>query len=85
MTDPETRSLLDQVASYASGFLESLPDRPVGSSATLEEMRDALDSPLPVDGLDASTLIKDLATAAEPGLVATPSGRFFGFVIGGAM
>jgi glutamate/tyrosine decarboxylase-like PLP-dependent enzyme len=38
-----------------------------------------------MDGLDACTIIKDLTTAAEPGLVATPSGRFFGFVIGGAM
>jgi glutamate/tyrosine decarboxylase-like PLP-dependent enzyme len=85
MTDPDTRALLDQVASYAGGFLDSLPQRPVGSSATLEDMRKALDSPLPMDGLDACTIIKDLTTAAEPGLVATPSGRFFGFVIGGAM
>lgn len=85
MTDPETRALLDQVSAYAGGFLESLRERPVGSSATLEDMRAALDSPLPVDGLDAGTLIKELATAAEPGLVATPSGRFFGFVIGGAI
>jgi glutamate/tyrosine decarboxylase-like PLP-dependent enzyme len=30
-------------------------------------------------------VIAALATAAEPGLLASPSGRFFGFVIGGGM
>jgi glutamate/tyrosine decarboxylase-like PLP-dependent enzyme len=29
--------------------------------------------------------VEELAAAAEPGLVATPSGRYFGFVIGGGL
>ncbi|MET0734935.1 MAG: aminotransferase class V-fold PLP-dependent enzyme [Microbacterium sp.] len=41
--------------------------------------------PLPEEGLDAETLIDDLAERADPGLVAIPGGRFFGFVIGGTL
>jgi glutamate/tyrosine decarboxylase-like PLP-dependent enzyme len=33
---------------------------------------------------DPGKVIAGLADAAPPGLVATPSGRFFGFVVGGA-
>jgi glutamate/tyrosine decarboxylase-like PLP-dependent enzyme len=85
MTDAERQALFEEVASYANGFLQDLPQRPIRPSATLEEMRDALDMPLPEDGMEAGMLIKELTAAAEPGLLATPSGRFFGFVIGGSM
>ncbi|MEA2509170.1 MAG: hypothetical protein QOG21_1252 [Actinomycetota bacterium] len=85
MADPQAQTLFEEVASYANGFLQELPQRPVRPSATLEEMRDALDKPLPEDGMEAGMLIKELTVAAEPGLLATPSGRFFGFVIGGSM
>ena len=85
MPDPENRALFEEVASYATGFLEDLPTRPVRPSATLEDLRDEFDKPLPQEGMDARTLVKDLIAAAEPGLLATPSGRFFGFVIGGSM
>lgn len=85
MTDPEIGPLLDEVALYARAFLEDLPRRPVRPSAGLEELRAVFDRPLPQDGADAGTVIKELTAAAEPGLLATPSGRFFGFVIGGAI
>jgi glutamate/tyrosine decarboxylase-like PLP-dependent enzyme len=85
MTDPEIRPLLEEVAAYAGDFIEDLPQRPIRPSATLDELRDALSGPLPQEGMDERTLIKELVGAAEPGLLATPSGRFFGFVIGGAM
>jgi glutamate/tyrosine decarboxylase-like PLP-dependent enzyme len=44
----------------------------------------ALGGPLPEAPSEPREVIAALAAAAEPGLVATPSGRFFGFVIGGA-
>jgi glutamate/tyrosine decarboxylase-like PLP-dependent enzyme len=43
----------------------------------------ALGGPLPDTPSDPAEVIADLARRAEPGLTATPSGRFFGFVIGG--
>jgi glutamate/tyrosine decarboxylase-like PLP-dependent enzyme len=38
---------------------------------------------LPQGPADARQVIADLAAAVEPGLVASPGGRYFGFVIGG--
>ncbi|MFN2490452.1 MAG: aspartate aminotransferase family protein [Actinomycetota bacterium] len=85
MGDADLGVLFEEVARYAAGFIERLPDRPVRSSASPNELRRAFDAPLPEVGLEPQTIIQELTTAAEPGLVATPGGRFFGFVIGGAM
>jgi glutamate/tyrosine decarboxylase-like PLP-dependent enzyme len=68
----------------ASAWLDSLPDRPVWAQVSYEEMVAALGGPLPDDPTDAAEVVADLARRAEPGLTATPSPRFFGFVIGGA-
>ena len=66
-------------------FLATLPDRPVWPRATLDEMIEVFGGPLPDEGLDAEALVTDLAAKADPGLVAIPGGRFFGFVIGGTL
>ena len=79
------RRLLGETASYAADFLEAIPERPVGSSAGLDELRAGLGGPLPEGPTDPHEVIAHLATAADPGLVAIPSGRYFGFVIGGAV
>jgi len=41
--------------------------------------------PLPEGGMPAAEVINCLAAKAEPGLMAMPSGRFFGWVIGGSL
>ena len=82
--DP-VKDLLGLTADYASQFLGSLDERPVGASATVEELRAALGGPLPQQGLDAAHVVAELIEAAGPGIIAIPSGRFFGFVIGGAL
>lgn len=69
----------------ADRFLVGLPDRPVWPRAGLDEMLAALGGPLPEEGIDAEDLVTDLAHRADPGLVAIPGGRFFGFVIGGTL
>ena len=40
---------------------------------------------MPATGRDAAQVVDELATAAEPGLMAMGSGRFFGWVIGGTL
>jgi glutamate/tyrosine decarboxylase-like PLP-dependent enzyme len=82
--DP-VKDLLGLTADYASGFIGSLDDRPVPPQASIEELRAALGGPLPERGSDATEVIAELIEQAEPGLMAMPSGRFFGFVIGGAL
>ena len=83
MTD--VRALLQRTAELASDFLESLDDRPVFPSASAAELREALGGPLPDAPMDPQDVIERLALAADPGIVAMPSGRYFGFVIGGAL
>ena len=69
----------------AADYLESLETRPVGASRTFAEMRDALDGPVPEGPTDARAVVDELAHVLEPGIAAMGSGRFFGFVIGGAL
>ena len=82
--DP-VRDLLGLTADYAAQFLESLDERPVRPEASLEELRATLGGPLPEGGTDAAQVVAELIEGAEPGIMAMPSGRFFGFVIGGAL
>ena len=77
--------LLGFTADYAAQFLGTLDERPIRSEASIEELRAALGGPLPERGLADMQVIAELVAAAEPGVVAMPSGRYFGFVIGGAL
>jgi glutamate/tyrosine decarboxylase-like PLP-dependent enzyme len=91
MTTPEDgtlkalRSLLDDAAAYAAEFLESLPERTVAPAATAGELRKGLGGPLPEGPSEPQLVLAELARAADPGIMATPGGRFFGFVLGGSL
>ncbi|MGI5177388.1 pyridoxal phosphate-dependent decarboxylase family protein [Dactylosporangium sp. CA-152071] len=84
MEQPDWHGPLTEAYEQATRFLTGLPSRPVGSGAGPDELRAALGGPLPDKGTDAREVIARLAAAADAGIVASPSGRFFGFVIGGA-
>jgi glutamate/tyrosine decarboxylase-like PLP-dependent enzyme len=79
------RDLLHETADLAADYLETLSDRPVYPSIEVEELRGRLGGPLPAGPTDAREVVRALAEAADEGAVATASGRYFGFVIGGAM
>jgi glutamate/tyrosine decarboxylase-like PLP-dependent enzyme len=79
------RQLLERTAEIAADYVESLGDRPVFPDVTPEELREALGGPLPEEPLDAREVVEQLAEAAGRGVIATGSGRYFGFVIGGAL
>ena len=83
MTD--VRALLQRTADLAADFLDSLDERPVFPQVSVDELRSMLRVPLPDEPMDPRQVVEELAAAAEPGLVAMPSGRYFGFVIGGAL
>ena len=82
--DP-VKDLLRLTADYASQFLDALDERRVRPDASIEELRAAFGGPLPESTTDGAQVVAELIEAAEPGLMAMPSGRFFGFVIGGAL
>ena len=81
----DERALLRRTAEIAAGFVESLDERPVWPPATNEELRAALGGDLPQGPSDPLEVVEALAEAAERGVVGIPSGRYFGFVIGGAV
>jgi glutamate/tyrosine decarboxylase-like PLP-dependent enzyme len=81
----DIRRLLQRTADLAADFLEGLDERPVFPETSVEELRDALGGPLPEGRTDPREVVESLAAAADNGLVAMPSGRYFGFVIGGGL
>jgi glutamate/tyrosine decarboxylase-like PLP-dependent enzyme len=83
MTD--ARAVLQRAAELAADYVETLGNRPVFPDVTPEQLRAALGGPLPEEPLPAEQVIEELAERAEPGVVATGSGRYFGFVIGGSL
>ena len=84
MEQPQWAAALTEAYNNALAFLEALPDRPVGTATTRSQLRDALAGPLPEKPTDPVEVVAALAAATEPGLMGTQSGRFFGFVVGGA-
>ena len=83
MTD--SRELLRRTAELAADYVESLDERPVFPNVTPEQLRESLGGPLPDEPLPPQLVVEELAAAADPGVVALGSGRYFGFVIGGAL
>jgi len=81
----EREGALDAARQGAADFFASIDDRPVWPRASLDDMLAEFGGPLPDEGTDAAQLVTDLARRADPGLVAIPGGRFFGFVIGGTL
>jgi glutamate/tyrosine decarboxylase-like PLP-dependent enzyme len=78
------RRLLEQTADVAASYLDGLSDRPIGWSADVQELRTGLAGPLPELATESWEVISDLVESVEPGLVSSPGGRYFGFVIGGS-
>lgn len=74
---------LRRAVEHAHAWLGSLESRPVAARAGADAVAAGLPPRLPETGLPADAVVDLLAAAAEPGLTAMPSGRFFGFVIGG--
>ena len=74
---------LDRAHGHALDWLASLDRRPVPPQASVEEVTQALGTELPDGPTDPAEVVDLLVEACDPGLTAMPSGRFFGFVIGG--
>jgi glutamate/tyrosine decarboxylase-like PLP-dependent enzyme len=79
------RELLRRTAEIAGDFLDSLEERPVFPTMSVEELTAALGGPLQEQPLDPLEVVERFARDADPGIVATAGGRYFGYVIGGAL
>jgi glutamate/tyrosine decarboxylase-like PLP-dependent enzyme len=72
-------------ADYSARFHDTLDNRPVQAQATYDELVEALGGPLSEEGGADVEVVSELIAAAEPGVVGTQTGRYFGFVIGSAL
>ena len=74
MTDE--RALLARTAELAAQYLDTLDTRAIRPDTDYATMLAAVDGPVPEEGMDASAVVDELATVAEPGLTAMGSGRY---------
>jgi glutamate/tyrosine decarboxylase-like PLP-dependent enzyme len=81
----QSHAALERAYHHAARWLEGLDTRAVNATATLEELRARLGVPLEEQGADPARIIDDLAAATEGGLLGSPGGRFFAWVIGGSL
>jgi len=77
--------VLDCAYARAIAYLAGVAGRHVGGTPNVSALRAALGSPLPEGGDDPVRVIEQLASDADPGVVASAGPRFFGFVTGGAV
>ena len=77
--------VLTRVLDEATSFLGGLDERSVAARADVDQVAEAMGGPLPEVGSDPLEVVEALIAGAEPGVVAMPSGRFFGWVIGGVL
>jgi len=81
----ETSAALRRAFDHAAAYLDGLDDRPVAATATLPELRRRLHIALAATPTPATTVIDDLVAATEGGQLGSAGGRFFAWVIGGAL
>ena len=84
MNEPDWKGALGEAFEEAVAYLQGIPSRSIPSYVDLSTLRAALGGSLPERPMEPREVVADLAAAADQGVVASGSGRFFGFVIGGA-
>jgi glutamate/tyrosine decarboxylase-like PLP-dependent enzyme len=78
-------NVLSRTLEHALAYLDRLPEASAGATATLEQLRARLSAPLPASEQDPTETIEKLVASVEGGLAGNAGGRFFGWVIGGAV
>lgn len=79
-TDPALERSFELARSYLAG----VADRPVWWRSSYDDLVQRLRGPLQNDPVPPEQVVEELADWADPGLAATGSGRYYGFVVGGA-
>ncbi len=77
--------LLDDAARRATAYLDHLGDRPVAPPPEALDRLSRFDEPLPDNPADPAGVLRLLDEVGSPATVASAGGRYFGFVVGGAL
>ncbi len=76
---------LSTAMQHALAYLQTLDERPVGPTASLDTLRQRLCKEWNRDPLPAEAVVSDLVTDIEGGLNNSASARFYAWVIGGSL
>jgi glutamate/tyrosine decarboxylase-like PLP-dependent enzyme len=79
------RPALEHALTHALSHLEQLDRNPVAASTSLEALRARLAKPFASEPMDATRVIDELVQDSAGGITGSAGGRFFGWVIGGAL
>ncbi|HLK69837.1 MAG TPA: pyridoxal-dependent decarboxylase [Bryobacteraceae bacterium] len=82
---PANLELLGSAARLAVAYLRSVGTRRVAPNRAAVRELDQLTGELPEEGAEPWSLMETLDRIGSPATVATAGGRYFGFVIGGAL
>ena len=83
--DLEFRNTLDTAFRHALAHLEKLDQTSVAATADLDTLRAQIVKPLGRAGLPSDQVVDELVQDVTGGLLGSAGGRFFGWVIGGAL
>jgi glutamate/tyrosine decarboxylase-like PLP-dependent enzyme len=83
--DDPSLSVLSLAQQHAFAFLNRLDEAPVGATVDVQTLRQQLNKPLADSGLPPEQVITELVRDVSGGLLGSAGGRFFGWVIGGAV
>jgi glutamate/tyrosine decarboxylase-like PLP-dependent enzyme len=76
---------LEAALHHAISYLDGLDSASVASTRSVAELRQKLYKPLGNSGIPAEQVVNELAHDVEGGLIASAGGRFYAWVIGGAV
>lgn len=82
---PDFRKALEVAFDRSISHLEHLDESSVAATVGAAALRTKIDKPLQEKGLPPLQVIQDLARDVQGGLLGSAGGRFFGWVIGGAL
>jgi glutamate/tyrosine decarboxylase-like PLP-dependent enzyme len=83
--DPDFRNALNIAFNQSISHLEHLDESSVAATADAPTLRRQIDKPLGEQGLPPAQVIEELVHGVQGGLLGSAGGRFFGWVIGGAL
>jgi glutamate/tyrosine decarboxylase-like PLP-dependent enzyme len=78
-------SALRRAFDASVSYLDGLDDAPVGPTATRADLLARLGRPLTDEGAAPEAVIDDLVADVDAGLMRSPGGRFYAWVIGGSV
>jgi len=81
---PAHAAALEVAHRHTLAWLDGLRERRVHPGSGVDAVA-GFAGPLPEHGEDPATVVEALVAATEPGLVASPGPRYFGYVIGGGL